>query len=317
MKVVFWGTCGSLPSPISIQAVKEKIRRLLESAMLNPPEGKESIERYMESLPFAVRGTFGGNTSCVEIVDGNEFILCDAGTGLRNFGMDVLTGRKSRLPATFHLFISHPHWDHIQGFPFFTPAYMPGNRIIIYGCHDRLEYAFQQQQEKPFFPVPFKSMEADIQFCPLDPCRTHQIAGFKVSVIEQDHPGLSYGYRFEKDGTTVVYSTDSEHRDNVDDESYRFIKFFKEADLLIFDAQYILADSFTHKENWGHSSNIIAVELAARSKVKHLCLYHVEHTYSDEVLYEMLENTRKYRNMLAADSRMEISMAYDGMEVLL
>ncbi len=317
MKVIFWGTCGSLPAPITAEVVREKIKKAVLIAKTHPPPDNDSLDEYIEKMPFEVRGTYGGNTSCVEIVEGDERLLCDAGTGLRDFGLNLMAEKGNSEPGAFHIFISHPHWDHIQGFPFFSPAYIPGNKIHIYGCHDELERAFHLQQTSPFFPVDFNSLEADIQFVRLDPHCAHHIAGFDVHIIEQDHPGTSYGYRFEKNGKTVVYSSDSEHRKNVYDESYCFIEFYKNADLLIFDAQYIFADSITHKENWGHSSNIIAVELAMRSGVKHLCLFHVEHTFSDAMLTQMLENTLRYRKQIANNGSMNVTMAYDGLEITL
>jgi len=314
MKVVFWGTCGSLPSPITAKIVQEKIKKAILTAKTHPPGDDESIDDYINRLPFGVRGTYGGNTACVEMVDGDEMMLCDAGTGLRDFGLTMMADRLDHLPGTFHIFISHPHWDHIQGFPFFTPAYIPGNRIFIYGCHDQLENAFHLQQQSPFFPVTFHSLGADISFIRLDPNKTYSIAGYTVKIMEQDHPGISYGYRFEKNGISVVYSSDAEHRKNVYDESYQFIEFYKNADLLIFDAQYIFADSIIHKENWGHSSNIIAVELAVRSGVRHLCLFHVEHTFDDDMLNQMIENTQKYRKQFSNASTMDVTIAYDGLE---
>jgi phosphoribosyl 1,2-cyclic phosphodiesterase len=317
MKVVFWGTCGSIPSPITARGIEVKIEKAFAWAESHPRGADEPFGEYLKKMPFAIRGTYGGNTSCVELVGGEDTVLCDAGTGLRDFSFNLMMKELDRLPGTFHIFISHPHWDHIQGFPFFTPAYIAGNRVFVYGCHEELEKAFRIQQGSPFFPVDFDSLGADIRFVRLDPDKTHSIAGFNVTIMEQDHPGRSFGYRFEKDGASVVYSSDAEHRIDMYDESYQFIEFFRNADLLIFDAQYIFSDSIIHKENWGHSSNVVAVELALRSGVRHLCLFHMEHTFDDEALNQMMENTQGYRKHFTNGSEMELTIACDGLEISL
>jgi len=154
MYVHFWGTRGSLPVSMTAEAVRGKIRLALLESRKHKIETDRDVEAFLETLPFFVRGTYGGNTSCVEIGGGKETVLCDAGTGLRDFGNAFLkSGRGSGTNnAVFHLFITHVHWDHIQGFPFFVPAYMPGNQVVIYGVHRDLKRSITHQQDPPFFP---------------------------------------------------------------------------------------------------------------------------------------------------------------------
>ena len=137
LRVRFWGTRGSLPAPLGERAVRAKIRDALLAARGHALETEHAIDAFIDSrLPFSVRGTFGGNTSCVEIITGgDEYVICDLGTGVREFGNRVLREHGPGRKHTFNIFLSHPHWDHIMGFPFFAPAYIPGNRICIYGCH--------------------------------------------------------------------------------------------------------------------------------------------------------------------------------------
>ena len=119
---------------------------------------------------------------------------------------------KNSAPIIVNVLMSHVHWDHIMGFPFFAPAYVPGTRIRIFGCHDVLEKAFRLQQSAPCFPVDFSRLAADIEFVKLETGKTVDIAGFHVTPKLQRHTGDSYGYRFERDGKAIVYSTDSEHK---------------------------------------------------------------------------------------------------------
>ncbi|MBN2439068.1 MAG: MBL fold metallo-hydrolase, partial [Deltaproteobacteria bacterium] len=264
---------------------------------------------------FAVRGTYGGNTPCVQIDGIEELVLCDAGTGLRDFGNAFLHSPRAAQPAVFHLFLSHLHWDHIQGFPFFVPAYRPGNEIHIYSGHDEAERAFTTQQAPPSFPIPFAALGATIRFHRLDPAEVRRIAGFDVRLMPLNHPGTSFGYAFERDGKKVVYASDAEHGPEAQTEAYPFVDFCKGADLLIFDAQYSLADALGPKETWGHSSNVLGVELAVRADVKRLCLFHSEPTREDEAMDLFLTETREYLKLHAPEAPLSVELAYDGLRI--
>ena len=326
MRVYFWGTRGSLPASITAQTVRAKIIRAIKAAQGHNFGNDADIENFVDNeLSFTIGGTYGSNTPCVEIKNGDEYVICDAGTGLRDLGNHhmklIEQGLQRRSGSVFNIFVSHFHWDHIQGFPFFTPAYIPGNKVRIYGYHKNLKNYFEKQQNQPYFPVPLSSMSADIQFVVLKPEKSYEISGFEISGIEQKHPGDSYGFRFQKEGKTVVYSTDAEHRTSYDsiarEENYPFLDFFKEADLLIFDAQYDWNEAVLSKDDWGHSSYVAGVELAVKSNVKHLCLFHNEPTYTDERLEALLEDTRNYLKIYNDHKPhpLKIDLAYDGYEI--
>ena len=145
-----------------------------------------------------------------EVITSNEAMVCDAGSGLRDLGNHLLNQNSSvdsSSPFVCHIFISHMHWDHINGFPFFEPAYQAGNIIHIYGFHEDLESSFRRQQHESNFPVKLSEMMADIHFHQLETDKQYMINGFTVEGIKQNHPGTSYGYSFTKDGKKVVYST--------------------------------------------------------------------------------------------------------------
>jgi len=132
MRVYFWGTRGSLPASITSGAIEAKIVKAIRASRARALETDEAVEAFVHNeLPFPVRASYGGNTACVEMRGADEYVLCDAGTGLRDFGGAYMKAKASggqNLPRVFHLLMSHPHWDHLQGFPFFTPAYLPGHR---------------------------------------------------------------------------------------------------------------------------------------------------------------------------------------------
>ncbi|HOK06135.1 MAG TPA: MBL fold metallo-hydrolase [Syntrophales bacterium] len=313
MELHFWGSRGSLPAPLTAEKVRKKIAAAVRAARDRELRSETDIERFLDgALPFAARGTYGGNTSCVEIRGvGQDYFLCDAGTGLRDFGHRAA----SKGPATFHIFLSHPHWDHIQGFPFFTPAYGKGNKILIYGLHPDLGAIFETQQRTPFFPVPLKAMAAEISFITLEAGRTYEIGPLTVTTLKQVHPGDSYGYSFVHGGKKVVYSTDAEHKDEDRAFSAAYLEFVSKADLLVFDAQYTYVDAVGPKENWGHSNNITGVEMAVHSGIKRLCLFHSEHTFDDEELDKILADAREYLKIFAPHCPLVIDLAYDGLTI--
>jgi phosphoribosyl 1,2-cyclic phosphodiesterase len=318
MLVRFWGTRGSIPVAPTAAAVRRKLVAALVRGAGRGLTTEDTARAFVErELDFAVASTFGGNSACVEIETGTgEYVLCDLGSGVRPFGISVLARHGPDRPNTFHVFMSHLHWDHIMGFPFFTPAYLPGNRIRIYGGHAELEAAFRRQHGAPSFPVEFAQLGARIEFVPLALDRVHDIAGLRVRLKRQRHTGDSYGYRFEREGTAVVYSTDSEHKLDDPEEARAFVEFFRDADLVIFDAQYSLAEAVSVKEDWGHSSNIVGVELAQMAGVRHLCLFHHEPILEDEQIARVLHETRRLEEITRGGHRVEISAAWDGMEIV-
>lgn len=316
MKIRFWGTRGSIPVSVTAAQVRRKVIAALSGAAGRNLDSAEAIERYVDELPFEVRGTFGGHSSCVELETGGpEHVIFDMGSGARPLGQALLERHGAASPQTYHVLMSHVHWDHIMGFPFFAPVYVPGNRIVIHGCHAVLEEAFRRQQAAPSFPVDFTQLAATIEFHRLVPGRAHSIAGLKVTPKRQRHEGDSYGYRVEAQGKCLVYTTDSEHDVGDVDERAAFIEFFRAADVVIFDAMYALADAITVKADWGHSSNIVGVELCQAAGVRCLCMYHHEPSYDDQRIAQVLQETRRFEEITRSGSRLEVVSAYDGLEL--
>ncbi|HPR18006.1 MAG TPA: MBL fold metallo-hydrolase [Candidatus Cloacimonadota bacterium] len=321
MKVSFWGTRGSLPNSITEKQIKKKILHALVKSLDHRLTDQKSVIDFIDQeLSFAERCTYGSNTSCVEIIDTKllnsdhpEFVICDAGSGLRDFGNKIMASEITG--ATFHIFISHLHWDHIQGFPFFVPAFISANHVRIYGCHPELEEAFICQQSPRYFPLALRDMPGDISFHILPQNEEIEIAGFRIRTIKQDHPGTSWGYSFSKYGKKIVYSTDSEHNEASEQPDYPFLDFIRDADLLIFDAQYSLLQNLDIKKSWGHSSGVIGTELSSKAGVKKLVLFHNEHTFEDEVLEKMLFDTRRYARLIDPNTKLQIELAYDNLEM--
>ncbi|MEP7267722.1 MAG: MBL fold metallo-hydrolase [Saprospiraceae bacterium] len=311
MHVKFWGSRGSMPSSISSSSIKSKLKFALSSAIEKGIRSPEEIDDFIDSLPFGVKSTYGNNTPCIEISGGSEILICDAGTGLKDLGRNLIQNNSPH-QNVINILMSHVHWDHIQGFPFFIPAYMQGYIIKIWGCHPDLEKAFVNQQEPPFFPVQLKNMGANISFHTLEPDQKLNIGGVDIAMIEQPHPGKSYGYCFEKEAKKIVYSTDIEISGD-EDVRQTFSNFYKNADVLIVDGQFNLADHLYSKQDWGHSSNLVAIEMAVHAGAQKLCLFHSDHLLDDEKLDKFYTESLRYLKIFDSESKLKIYLAYDGL----
>ncbi|UCV24865.1 MBL fold metallo-hydrolase [Ferribacterium limneticum] len=316
-QVVFWGTRGSLPVSLSHRDVREKIVAALTAANGKNFKTRTALDEFVDNLPFSVAGTFGGNSSCVEIVgDSNDHFICDMGSGARPLGQAKIARFGVPNPQTYHIFISHLHWDHLMGFPYFAPMYIPGNRIVVHGCHPDLEQAVRLQMQSPNFPVDYAMAGAKIEFDIMVPDQPRYISGINVTPKLQMHAGDSYGYRFESLDRTVVYSTDSEHKLENPGEHAEFSQFFRKADLVIFDAMYSLAEAVSVKADWGHSSNIVGVELCQAAAVKRLALFHHEPVHDDKQLSRLVAETRRLEQITRGSrAPLEIISAYDGLTI--
>lgn len=273
----FWGTRGSLPTPMWNDQIRIKARAIAKAASGQTFADDAAVEAFLDAQPYWMANTYGGDTSCLEAeLAGEEHLLCDFGSGARRLGGAMIGKYGPGNGQTYHVLMSHLYWDHLMGFPFFVPAFIPGNRIVMYSCHDDVEASFRRQKQAPNFPVVFSVLAAKIEFRKLKAGETTEIAGAKVTPKLQLHAGDSYGYRIEAEGSVFVYSSDSEHRIEDEHAADGFVEFFREADLIVFDAMYSLADAVSLKEDWGHSTNIVGVQLCQRAIVKRLALFHHE-----------------------------------------
>lgn len=248
------------------------------------------------SIPVADRDFIqaGGNTSCVLVrFDSGEIAVLDAGTGIRKLGDDLLAETGTHYNDIF-IGLSHTHWDHIQGFPFFKPAYDPTRRLIISLCGKKekardLGSIFAAQMQRDYFPVSFDNLSADISFWQTDRQAYITKSGAVITADEHQHPGSAFGYRLEDKGKAVVYCTDVEHASGIDE---RVVKFARGADLLIHDAQYT-KEELQCKKGWGHSSWEQAIEVAEKAGVGRLMLFHHDPEHTDQFLMDQEEEYRR------------------------
>ncbi|MFM7428044.1 MAG: MBL fold metallo-hydrolase [Elainella sp.] len=235
---------------------------------------------------------YGGNTSCVEMRVGGHRLIFDGGTGLRVLGHSLM----AEIPVEAHLFFTHSHWDHIQGFPFFTPAFVPSNRFHIYGAvapnGSTIEQRLNDQMLHPNFPVPLQIMGADLKFYDLDIGEAVRLDEVRVENALLNHPGESVGYRVSWRDRAVAYITDTEHFPDRLDENVLHLA--RNADMMIYDATY--TDEEYHskkssKKGWGHSTWQEAVKVAEAARVKKLVIFHHDPLHDDNFMDQVKADT--------------------------
>jgi len=244
----------------------------------------------------------GGNTSCVEVECGERRIILDAGTGLRRLG-DALIARGAPVEAT--LLVSHFHWDHIQGLPFFVPAYAPSTKLTIAGMAPRttVRDALAHQMTAPHFPVDLDDLGARIDWREVRAGQVFDVGDVVVRVAKLNHPGGVLAYRVEHDGQSIVYATDTEHYACLDPV---LLQLAEGADVLVYDAQYLPEEyagtKGRSKVGWGHSTYVVGCEIAQKAGVEKLVLFHHDPTRSDRAVAdieaaarELLPGTRAAR----------------------
>ena len=305
---------------MSSQQVLTRLKAVLNEAGPEDIATPADIDAFING---GCRGTlptiYGGNTACVQVYEaGGPSLLLDFGSGAREYASHVMRTVGPVSPEPFHVLMSHFHWDHIMGFPFFMPAYIPGNVIHIYSCHENVEEAFRRQHGAPSFPVPFDVLGSEIHFHIIEPDKTHEINGYEVTPLELNHAGKAYAYRLERAQRRVVYASDAEHKPEAITDDYPYIDYIRDADVLIFDAQYSLAEATSVKEDWGHSSNVVGVELGLMGDVKHLVFFHHEPLNDDERLDQIVQEARRIEEIMRRNKApLRISGAYDGLSLKL
>lgn len=292
MKVRFWGARGSIATP-----------------------GPETAR-------------YGGNTSCVTVSDDATMIILDAGTGIRNLGIEL-----SRVSGAqeLHLLLTHTHWDHIQGFPFFVPAFMAGTVIHIYGLapsEKPLSEVLGGQMQSEYFPVAMGELAAELVFHPL-PTGPFAVGTFHVSWCHMNHPGITVGYRLASDRGVVTYATDTEPFRRVLEplrpssgvgasygriRDHEIVRLAEGADLYIADAQYS-PEEYAGKRGWGHTSTHDAVLMAWAAGARRLALFHHDPMHDDAAIDRMVQEA--HAMTAGAPSPLEVFAAAEGQEVTL
>ena len=337
---------------ISAQTFASDQRKALElgaDAFVQKPFPPEEVEALLKRLAWRTRVTFwgvrgsiaapgpetvryGGNTPCVTIEHNEQMLILDAGTGLRRLGLELIRRSKAsgedNQQLDMNMLVTHTHWDHIQGFPFFVPAYVPGNNLRIYGPRtiDRpLEKVLRGQMDPVHFPVALGDMRANIHVTELrgDPI---EIGPFSVTYAYMNHPGVTLGYRIAVGSHVVTYATDTEpyryllkrSRPSEDGEAYgrkrdeHLVELARDADLYIADSQYAPRE-YEAKLGWGHTCYLDAIDIGVAAKAKRIALFSHDPMHDDEAVDEKLAHCKRVARETGSD--LEVLAAVEGSHV--
>lgn len=298
MKVTLWGIRGSLPSPMTPAAVTARVRHVLEAfGAARKSNPQLTPQDYLERLPVDQLGGFGGHTACIQVATPQTSLIIDGGSGIRRLGEQLMLGACGMGRGEVHILMTHFHWDHLIGLPFFVPMFIPGNTIHFYGVQDDLEENIRAMFTKPRFPVPFEALGSRIVFHKLSPRMAVDFGDMRVTPYQLDHPDPCWGYRFEHENKVFSYCVDSECTRMSAKDLGPDLPLYQGVDVMIFDAQYTFIEA-TEKINWGHSSGPIGVDLAVREKVKRLYFIHHDPAASDQKILKAEQQTRDYYNSL-------------------
>lgn len=291
------------------------------------------------SIPCPGKDTviYGGNTSCLEIRADNKLVIVDFGTGIKPFGDWLMANDFKKGPIDADIFITHTHWDHIMGFPMFTPLFLPTSRLRIRGPvsyeNETLEQIIGAQLTYRYWPIRISELSANIEYAQIKETTLDLGDGLMVTTKYLNHPILCLGYRFEYNGKSIVTAYDNEPFRNLfptnpEDPSYdeeaaregeaaakeeneKLLRFYRNADLLIHDSQYTAKEYESHL-GWGHTSFEHAINSANKAKVKKLVLFHHDPNRTDKQLEELEVN---YQRRIAGKTSMQIMMAREGLTV--
>lgn len=329
MKIKFYGTRGSLPAPLTASDVEKKVVEVAK-ILCDLKVKKEDIQDFVRQLAFPLRGTYGGNTTCCVVRCGETIIVLDMGSGLRQFGQEILSEMFTNSGKIIHFCMSHVHWDHIQGFPFFAPLFisrkkLPNNRFIFFGgvtWQGALEEALRGQMDAPVFPVEWNKVTTEgpgMKFLPIhdgyETMISHGEKGkispnaVKLQTQRLHHPNETYGWRIEYHGKSFVFASDTEPFAGGPDPM--ILDLAKNANLLYMDCQFseeqYLGKAGPPRLGWGHGYDKWCAEVAKVACVENLIFGHHDPAASDEVIIGMEQCIQKnFENTRAA---------YDGMEI--
>jgi len=273
LRVKVWGARGSLPAPMSPDELQDHIRNTLIDFTERGLTSAADVDRYLATLARQRYGGFGGNTPCIEVSTSTRQIIIDGGSGIRQLGYDLMSGPCGRGQGELHIVFTHFHWDHLIGLLFFTPIFIPGNKIHVYAVQPELHDIFRNLFRKPFFPVELEQLGASIEYHRLEPRVPFTLGDITATPYELDHPDPCWGYKFEAGGKRFSHCVDTECIRITREALGPDLPLYQDLDLMIIDAQYTVMEAF-EKINWGHASARKGIDIAMRENIKRVLFMH-------------------------------------------
>ena len=320
MNIKFWGVRGSIPSNLSTESWAQHFKQLMLEFLNEGHRTVEDVTAFINKKTLPYIGGYGTATTCVQVSDKNQFLIIDGGSGIKNLNDEIAKSGVLQSQNEYHILMSHFHFDHIMGIPFFIPHFMKGKTIHYYSVQPETEIVIKQLFTKPTFPVTFSSLQADIKFHTIRPYEKQSIQGFAVTAYKLDHPDPCYGFRIEKNNKVYAHA--------IDHESVRVTKkdlgldgqLFENADLLYFDAQYEESE-MKAKKGWGHGTCDRGFEVVSHFNVQQILFAHHDPSSDLQTLWRQKKNAEVIQkekfHILNKNPEFKWDFAYEGMQIKL
>jgi len=310
MRIRLWGVRGSLATPFTSEQLRGKARALLAGATPADLASPEAIEAYVQRSDHA--WTYGGNTSCVEVVCGDATFILDTGTGARALAAALMADGRGKTGG-LHLLFTHFHWDHICGFPFLTPIYLKEREIGVWSGRSDAEELLRNQMSGAHFPIKWDTLPSKIRCTQLPENAATMVDGVEVRILPMIHPDKAYGYRLSHGGRSVCYLTDTEVSKSPHRLAETYSAFVEGADVVIVDAMYGFLDYHDHI-NWGHSTIFNFIDFFRETKIGELVIFHHDPMAGDQQVNKLRDDARRYKDLIAPHATWTISAAREGQE---
>ena len=293
LKVKYWGVRGSLPTAPMPEQWSKHFESLMQQFFKSGYKDTTEIKEFLASKPLSEIGGFGTATTCIEVQSPRQQIIIDGGSGLRTLSEEMIKGNAGKGKAEIHIFLTHFHWDHMLGIPFFVPNFIKGNHIHFYAVQPELKDMVKVKFTKPMFPVSFENLPSNLHFHQLEPRKSIKLQDMTITPYQLDHPDPCWGFRIESHGKVYAHCVDTEGTRTTREALGEDLPLYQGVDLMYFDAQYTLPE-LAEKANWGHSAAQLGLDIAFREGIRNVIFAHHDPGANTDQILEIRDQTQEY-----------------------
>ena len=317
MRIKFWGVRGSIPHSLDSAGWTQHFEKVMKDFFQKGYNKAEEIQSYIRSKAVTELGGFGTATTCVEVKSENQqSIIVDGGSGIKSLSDEIIKQGRLKEGLEIHILLTHFHFDHIMGLPFFIPHFTAGCKIHYYSVQPEAESVVKSLFQKPTFPVSYGSLSATIEFHKLEAYKENKVNGFTITPYQTDHPDLCYGFKITDGKKTYAHAVDNEASRITKADLAADAGLYEGVDLVYFDSQYD-EDTFANKKGWGHGTSHRGFEICANFNIQQILFAHHDPAFSIED--SLAQQKKTELNFTNKYSHLDVKWqyAYDGLEITL